>query len=317
MNKKIFLPSIIILFVFGTTGTVSCSSANDDEDIKINIPTDDEDCCSLEEEELTINYLKEMTEVFEFTGIDSGLYDIKIYSPKGSFHVGYNEIYFTVEKNATGRHVKDVEFKNITPLMNMKGMKHSTPVGNIEKVTGWIPVFRTWISFLMPTDIANTHLWSLSFDYRIKEYRGFVNDESISVAASENDNVLINSFKWGEDTYYLSLVNPSSFSVGVNNIQAYLSKKAKDHDLETPYPTVKEDITIELTPIMPDMGNHTSPNNEAMHITGKGIYEGKLNLTMTGRWNIHLTIRDINQNIIAGKDYESEEYGNFYWSIQL
>ena len=68
---------------------------------------------------------------------------------------------------------------------------------------------------------------------------------------------------------------------------------------------------------MPDMGNHTSPDNEPLRLTEKGYYEGKLNLTMTGRWHIHLTVYDAEGKTVAGDENKHDENGHFYWSVQI
>lgn len=287
----------------------------DNELVDIEIPSDeDEDCCSLEDEELTIRYLLDLKEVTELSGVQDSIFTVRVFAHTERLQAGYNELFFTVEKTATGRHVKDVDFSNLVPLMNMKGamgtMQHSTPVGDFERVTQWIPVFRTWVSFLMPSDASNG--WQLSFDYRIKEKSGKADFPTLGVAALPEGDIRVKSFKVGDATYYLSLVNATSLTVGTNTLRAYLSELPAGGDKKRPYPVKKEEaFTIDLTPTMPDMGNHSSPGNEPLRLTPKGYYEGKLNLTMTGRWHIHLTVRDTEGNPVAGGGEEA----NLYWSV--
>ena len=64
---------------------------------------------------------------------------------------------------------------------------------------------------------------------------------------------------------------------------------------------------------MPDMGNHTSPNNEPLTLQPDGSYEGKLNLTMTGEWDIHLNVKDSEGNTVAG----GEALSTLYWKVTL
>lgn len=309
---------------FCTAPLLASCSADDNEvyrEVDIVIPTDEDvDCCSLEEEELTIRYLQDLEEVKELSGVQQGIYTLRVYAHTEQLQVGYNELFFTVEKTATGRHVKDVAFSNLVPLMNMKGgtgmQQHSTPTGDFEQVTSWIPVYRTWVSFLMASDDANR--WQFSFDYRIKEEHGTVSHPVLTVASLPAGNIHVKSFKVGEDTYYLSLVDANSLRVGVNTLRAYLSKQPAGQEKTRPYFIEQEQaFTIGLNPTMPDMGNHTSPDNEPLRLTEKGYYEGKLNLTMTGRWHIHLTVYDAEGKTVAGDENKHDENGHFYWSVQI
>jgi hypothetical protein len=68
---------------------------------------------------------------------------------------------------------------------------------------------------------------------------------------------------------------------------------------------------------MPDMGNHTSPNNEALTLQSDGAYRGTVNLTMTGLWRIHLTVRDAAGNVVGGGDDLDNGLSSLYWDVTL
>ena len=55
------------------------------------------------------------------------------------------------------------------------------------------------------------------------------------------------------------------------------------------FPAVN-DYTVEIEPTMPSMG-HGSPNNVNPVFTSMGHYVGKVNFTMTGLWNVKLTLK--------------------------
>ena len=74
---------------------------------------------------------------------------------------------------------------------------------------------------------------------------------------------------------------------------------------------------MEIDPRMPDMGNHTSPDNEALSLQGDGSYQGTVNLTMTGRWRIHLTVKDNQGNVVAGGDDLDEGYSSLYFDVTI
>ena len=102
MRKKTF--TTIAAAVTLVAGLAACSS--DDNDVDISIPDDDVDCCSLEEEELTIRYLQDYEQIGSVGELQTDIYTIRLYSAGGKLTVGYNELFFTVIKTATGRHVR-------------------------------------------------------------------------------------------------------------------------------------------------------------------------------------------------------------------
>jgi hypothetical protein len=153
--------------------------------------------------------------------------------------------------------------------------------------------------------------WTLSFNYRIKDLKGTFSGGTITIEPTPNEQVWIKSFKWNDVTYYLTLAQPQDLKTGVNPLRAYISKKGDDGTL--PYLPASETFTIDIYPTMPDMGNHTSPNNEPLIRQEDGSYKGQLNLTMTGVWDIHLHVKDAAGNTVAG----GEELSDLYWTISI
>ena len=90
-----------------------------------------------------------------------------------------------------------------------------------------------------------------------------------------------------------------------------MSKKSEK--ATNPYQIANEVFTIDIDPRMPDMGNHTSPNNTPLVKQEDGSYKGTVNLTMTGLWRIHLTVKDSEGNVVAG----GEELSSLYWDVTL
>jgi hypothetical protein len=318
MNKTNLFKTTIAGLVLGTTLTACSSAVDDNDDIPINY-VEDEECCSLDEEEQTLLYIRNLKEIPLESNLDVDRFRVKLYTDGSDLHAGYNEVYFTVEKPVTGRHVKDVEFYDITPLMTMgkmNNMQHSTPVGTPKRITSWIPVFRTWVAFLMPTDVENQNSWELNFGYRIQEQEGSFSIPNLVVAAQSEGTVTLKSFKVGDKTYFATLANSGSLKTGINSVTAYVSEKADP--ITNAYPAAEQKFTIEVAPTMPDMGNHTSPDNVPLtYNESKGAYTGSINLTMTGQWNIHLVVKDEEGNIVAGDTNDDSGYSNLYWSVSI
>ena len=190
-------------------------------------------------------------------------------------------------------------------------MYHSTPVGGAaESFNGaYLAVKHTWVSLVMNTSDAGS--WTLSYDALVLGKTGGIEKKDVVVNALPNGQVWLKSFKVGDDTYYLSLVNPNEWQTGTNGIRAYVSKKSAK--ATTPYLIAENSFTIGIDPRMPDMGNHTSPNNTALVKQTDGSYQGTINLTMTGLWRIHLTVKDADGNVVAC----GEELSSLYWDVTI
>lgn len=307
----------IVVAVLIGTATTSCSSNDDGGVQSIEIPgitiDGDADCCSAEEALQVYKFLQTVKIVPELSVVVAGKYNIFAYTKTGSFHEGYNEIYFVATKQSSGNYIKDFDITGITPLMFMEkmNMKHSTPVSaSIESFNdNYLAVKRAWISFVMAGD------WTLAYDATVLGAKGSLSEKTITVATLPDGQQWVKSFKTENDTYYLSLVDPLEWRTGTNTIKAYVSKKSDTG--VTPYLLAPEQFTIEIDPRMPDMGNHTSPDNTPLTRQQDGSYVGTINLTMTGLWRIHLTVRDSNGNIVAGGDDLDEGFSSLYWDATI
>ena len=312
--KNSFLSVVVVLL--GTTVT-SCNSNDDGVQAGIEIPgitiTDDVDCCSAEEALQVYRFLQTVKIVPELSTVVDGKYNVFAYTKTGALHSGYNDIYFVATKQSTGNYIKNFDVTNITPLMHMvkMDMYHSTPVGPDAASfnDGYLAVKRTWVSFVMNTSDAGS--WTLSYDALVLGKTGGVEKQDVVVNALPDGQAWIKSFKVGDDTYYLSLVNPNEWQTGTNGIRAYVSKKSAK--ATTPYTLASDIFTIDIDPRMPDMGNHTSPDNTALVKQTDGSYQGTINLTMTGLWRIHLTVRKADGDIVAG----GGELSSLYWDVTI
>ena len=312
--KNSFLSVVVVLL--GTTVT-SCNSNDDGVQAGIEIPgitiIDDVDCCSAEEALQVYRFLQTVKIVPELSTVVDGKYNVFAYTKTGALHSGYNDIYFVATKQSTGNYIKNFDVTNITPLMHMvkMDMYHSTPVGPDAASfnDGYLAVKRTWVSFVMNTSDAGS--WTLSYDALVLGKTGGVEKKDVVVNALPDGQAWLKSFKVGDDTYYLSLVNPNEWQTGTNGIRAYVSKKSAK--ATTPYTLASDIFTIDIDPRMPDMGNHTSPDNTALVKQTDGSYQGTINLTMTGLWRIHLTVRNADGEVVAG----GGELSSLYWDVTI
>jgi hypothetical protein len=303
-------------------GLASCNSNDDFGAQNIEIPgitidESDADCCSAEEALAVYNFLQTVKPIDGIDLVVDGQYKVNVYSRTGTLHTGYNDLYFVATKASTGNYIKFLDITNLTPLMFMSKMNmyHSTPTSS-EVATSdinLVAVKHGWISFVMNTSDAGS--WSLAFDAEVLKKKGSLEATTITVGALPEGQQWLKSFKVENDTYYLSLVNPTDWKTGTNTITAYVSKK--NTPAKIPYGLAEEQFTIEIDPRMPDMGNHSSPNNVALTRKNDGSYQGSINLTMTGRWRIHLTVKDAQGNIVAGGDDLSDGFSSLFWETTI
>ncbi len=311
---------VLALFLAAVTlGLSSCNSNDDENGIVIDgiTITDDVDCCSAEEALQVYKFLQTVKIIPELSIEVDGKYNVWAYSQSGSFHTGYNEIYFVATKKISGNYIKKFNIKNLTPLMHMvkMDMYHSSPASEgIESFNdSYLAVQRGWVSFSMPTSEAGD--WVLSYDVEVLGSSAQVEKTAIMVDALPEGQEWVKSFKANDKTYYLSIVNPTDFETGKNTIEAYVSVPGEDRTAS--FGLAKEEFTIEIDPRMPDMGNHTSPDNTSLVRQKDGSYQGIINLTMTGLWRIHLTVKDTKGDVVAGGDDLKDGYSSLFWDVTL
>ena len=309
------------LAVLLSTVISSCNS-NDNlgtQDIEITGITfdGDIDCCSAEEALQVFRFLETVKIIPELSTVVDDKYKVFAYSRTGKFNVGYNELFFVVTKKKNGNYVKNYEIKDFSPVMLMvkMNMKHSTPVsGPAESFNdSYAAVKRAWVSFIMSSGESGS--WTLGYNIETLGSKGGVEEADITVDPLPSGQDWVKSFKQGNDTYYISLTSPTDLKTGTNTLKAYVSKKS--NPATTPYAIASESFLVDIDPRMPDMGNHTSPDNTPLLKQADGSYQGTVNLTMTGLWRIHFTVRDLQGNIVAGGDELKDGYSSLFWDVTL
>ena len=312
---RLFLAAAVLV------GLASCNSNDDFGSQAIEIPgvtiDGDVDCCSAEEALQVYKFLQTVKIIPELSTVVDGQYNVFAYSQTGAFHTGYNELFFVATKKKNGNYIKNFDVTSVTPLMLMvkMNMKHSTPVGGkVESFNNdYLAVKRTWVSFLMNSSESGS--WTLGYDVNVLGSKGGIKATDITVNALPDGQSWLKNFKWNDQTYFLSLVNPTDWQMGKNTITAYVSQKS--NPITMPYALAEEQFTIEIDPRMPDMGNHTSPDNTPLTRQADGSYQGNINLTMTGLWRIHLTVKDAQGNIVAGGDELANGFSSLYWEVTI
>lgn len=197
---------------------------------------------------------------------------VTLYAVSSELKTGYNKLYVAV-KNSSGTAITNA---NVTfaPLMDMGTMTHSSPVEN--------PVYNSSKSkyegvvvFTMP---SSQGAWTL--DVVVNG-----NPVTFDLTIADAPTKVVGSYV-GTDglKYIVTLVPPSKWNVGMNDVEIMIHKKESD----TSFPA-DNDFSIVMDPEMVSMG-HGSPNNTSPTLLGNGHYKGIVNLTMTGDWRLHFEL---------------------------
>lgn len=205
---------------------------------------------------------------------------------------GYNELFISLTDSVDGSQLQDGHLK-ILPMMDMGMMKHSAPV---ENPTGSSPVngyYKVPVVFIMAGTASQ---WSLDISFHNhknhKEGNGILGVEVINSNPSGiKSSVLAND---SNTSIFLSLVQPKKPSVGINDFEVVLHRRASMMDF--PF---TDKYTLEIVPEMPSMG-HGSPNNVNPVHDAMGHYKGKVNFTMTGLWKV--TVKLYRNGILVSDD---------------
>ncbi len=260
--------------------------------------------CKKENNEIFNSETEGLLKIMEMSDAE---YTVELYSATGNFQLGYNEVYLRLKEKATGNYQSTVNF-SWAPIMNMMTSTHSCPKSTISKPEGKQTLYNGYVVFQMPEN--NDEHWTLTINYETAESTGSVSNQ-ISVPSSIYKKVSVFT---GADSkkYIIALVQPQKPTVAINDLTLGLFSM----ESMMSFPQVAN-YQISFDPRMPDMGNHSSPNNEnPVFSDADGMYHGKLSLTMTGRWKLNLIVRNQDGNILKGEDVTNTQDSSLYLELE-
>ena len=200
---------------------------------------------------------------------------ISIYAPEKLF-VGYNEI--TVKIKDTDGNLLSGEIL-VLPMMDMTTMSHSCPL-EVDGNTFSDGFYNFNTVFVMPSGEMGS--WSIDFTINGREV-------SVPVVVNSPERSRLVSFTSSMDEqtkYFVAFIGPKEPTVGKNELEIAVYQKQS----KLLWPAVM-DLEFEVEPWMVSM-DHGSPNNVAPVHVENGHYMGKVNFTMTGDWQIRLTMME-------------------------
>lgn len=253
-----------------------------------------------------INELEGLTKINELT---NATHTIELYSEKGSFTQGYNDIKLRIKENSSGNYIKNATV-NWKPLMHMTSMTHSCPTSLVTKESSEKTLFEGYIMFQMPSN--NPNYWDLQINYTING-TDYTMTSEITVLSSAKR--VVNSFTGSDGkNYLLTYIEPIQPKVAINELKIGVWEVKGMMS----YP-IADGLTVKIDPRMPSMGNHSSPNNvDATQNSLGSLYEGKLSLTMTGLWKINLQLAKADGTILKGESItDTNELSSIFFEIEF
>lgn len=206
---------------------------------------------------------------------------------KKNFFMGYNKLTVVLLDSVSNDTIKDTHI-HFMPVMTMgsgmMAMQHACPVENPgeEAVNG---AFQGAVAFVMPTSTDGTWKLNVAVHNHKTDKEGIA---SFDITVDNPTTAVMSVFtatNADASKLVLSLVEPSTPKVGMNDIEFTLHRK----ETMMSWPA-DSTYSIEITPEMPSMG-HGSPNNVNPVHTNNGHYKGKVNFTMTGEWKVNVVVK--------------------------
>ncbi|MBL7745082.1 MAG: FixH family protein [Chitinophagaceae bacterium] len=204
---------------------------------------------------------------------------VEVYMKGSQVNTGYTRFYIALYDSVSGKRM-DESHIHLTPMMDMGSMQHSAPYENPSSENAVNHLFSCSVVFIMP---STSGTWTLKVQVH-NHLNGKEGSLTIPITVTDPVKATTKSFISLNDggKYFVSLIEPSSPKVGINDMEIAIYKKKTM--MEFP---ADSSLSVTLTPEMPTMG-HGSPNNiNPVHI-GNGHYKGKVNFTMTGLWRLNL-----------------------------
>lgn len=216
-----------------------------------------------------------------------------VYS-SGEIKTGYNTIYVSLYDSIDGSSLSNGHLE-VMPIMNDGLMYHSAPVENTEDSIATNGIFKCAVIFTMA---GSSSEWSLNLMFH-NHKNNLEGTGNLGVAVTDSSpSSCINTILAADSnrSVIICLREPKSPVVGVNDFELVIYEKLSMMEFSP-----LNNYIVEIDPEMPSMG-HGSPNNVNPIVTGNGHYNGKVNFTMTGQWNIKLNISK-NGSLICNDKY--------------
>ena len=187
---------------------------------------------------------------------------------------GYNTVFLRLERGGTS--VSDAHIE-LAPLMDMGLMKHSCPVEQPSSMPNADDLFTGAVIFTMA---GSADQWTLNMQVHDHE-TSTKHDLSLPITVAASPYVSVK--KDGMRKTIITLVR-SDWRTGMNDVQFIVHRTMDGYTFDP-----IESLTTTIEPTMPSMDHGSEGNVDPVHIHD-GWYEGRVNFTMTGEWDLALDL---------------------------
>ncbi len=204
-------------------------------------------------------------------------YTVELFS-ESPFITGANTLYWTIKKDGKAVDLRTLE---ITPMMDMGMMQHSTPFTQPEESSEFPTYYRNYATFIMASGEMGS--WSINFTFTT------MTDEEISgsVDISVDSSWHLTSVKDANDQmYFICWNSPKNPVNGSNDVTFMLYKR----ESMMSFPMIA-DASISIYPYM-DMGSgqgHSTSFTDPVS-TPEGKYMGNITYSMSGTWTTTVSV---------------------------
>ena len=212
-----------------------------------------------------------------------GSHNLQLFMSEDPF-VGYNKVAARLVEAQGEKVVSNAKLEFI-PVMDMGGMIHGSPVEQAKYVED-MNAHMGGATLVMPSTAGT---WS--FDVVVATSENSTDTAHFEVQVVEKSPSRLYSFVSpadSNDSYFVALRSPKVPEVGMNDFEIMIYKK--ESMMSFPPDST---LTVQIETLMPGMG-HGSPNNVNPIYSGNGLYSGKVNFTMSGDWQVGISISDQN-----------------------
>lgn len=214
---------------------------------------------------------EEDLDLMPVNSVSANDYTISLFSAK-ILATGANDLYWKIEKN--GEVVEPQSF-NITPMMDMGEMMHSTPFNQPVTSQENDQYMQNMAVFIMPGGMMGS--WFIEFEMMTQDGETITGEVPIEVESSWRLTSMQDS---QGNVYYITWVEPENPVSGNNDLTFLVHTRNGMMD----FPAVT-DAEMVVYPYM-DMGGGTGHSTDFTppEATGNGYYEGDINYSMSGVW---------------------------------
>lgn len=234
---------------------------------------------------------------------EAGAVEVQLFTDE-ALHVGLNDIYYRVKKN---NDVVTTATLTQLPMMNMvnMGMEHSCPHEQPAATADERGLYAAKVVFIMESSTEGDKAgeWRLELDV---DLGGGAAAQEVTfanvpvVASTARKDLMVPGGMGGATVPVVITLNfAAPPKVGQNPFTLTVHKQAQMGMVWEPM----SDWSAKVTPVMPTMG-HGSPGNVQPKHVAAGRFDGSVNLTMGGLWQITFDFKDSGAAAMGTVKYE-------------